>query len=247
MNKNLIAVIGIILVAIIAYQAYLLGKKEAVATQSAQKPQPRITVEIEKPRPAAHPSRNTLKEVNATDFDEKALQAKVKEDFNRLIKDIFGNPKVKAEIRQNLQQMQQELQQGMNEFQKALVSLSAQFQQAASQDPLLQEIFKNIPIPKALQFEDRGSRYELHLQVPKDAKSSVDLKVANGYLVVLIHHVTKERHEENGAVVEKELIRNKEVLVSIPQDALVEKLQTKYDDGNLTVTIPKIVAPKATT
>ncbi len=248
MNKNLIALIGIVLVAIIAWQAYMLGKKEAAsAPQSPKvvKNEPKITVEIEKEQPVTQqPPAKMATEPNATAANAKALEEKVREDFSQLIKDIFGNPQVKAQIQQNIQQMQQELSQGMNEFQKAIVEMTAQLQQASREDPLLKELFQNFPMPKALEFAQKGNLYVLDIDVPDNNKSTVDVKVKKGFLIVRINEVTKESHEENGVVVEKELVHKKQVLVRVPDDAMIEKLQTKYTKGKLEIIVPKLPKQK---
>lgn len=245
MNKNLVTLVGIFLVGIIAYQAYLLGKKEvelkSEAQQAKKAAEPKVTVEIEKPKStrAVKPQNNTTVQI-----DEKALEEKVKEDFTRLIRDIFGNPQVKAQIQQNVQQMQQELQQGLSEFQKAMIGLSAQLQQASKEDPLLKELFQNIPMPKALAFKDEGSRYTLVLDVPTDPRTQIDVKVKNGFVIVSIKEVITEEHEENGMIVKKDVVHKRQVLVTVPEDALVEKLQTRYENGKLEITIPKIATKK---
>jgi HSP20 family molecular chaperone IbpA len=249
MNKNIIAAIGIVLVGIIAYQAYLLGKKEAVKetrSEKVVKNEPKITVEIEKEQSQAHQPRSATAatEPNATAIDEKAIAEKVKKDFGKLIHDLFGNPQVKAQIQQNMQQMQQELSQGMNEFQRAIVGMTAQLQEASKQDPLLGEIFQNFPMPKALEFKQKGNLYVLDIDVPGNSKSSVDVKVKKGFLIVKINQVTRESQEENGVVVEREVVHKKQVLVRVPDDALVEKLQTRYKNGKLEITVPKIPARK---
>ncbi len=238
MQKNIIIFVGLLLVGIIAWQAYLLGKKDAAKVTNTPD-QPKITVEIEKPhtpRTLPHAAANNT----ITPEDEKQIEAKLKEDFNRLFRDLFDNPKVKAQIQQNMTQMQQQLQEGMSEFQRALVEMSAQLQHAAKEDTMLQELFKNFNMPKMAQFEDKGDHYEIHLDVPKNAKSSVDIKVRKGFLVVLVHQVLKEKHEENGVLVEKELTRKKQIVVRVPQDALIEKMQTDYKAGDLKITVPKI-------
>ena len=249
MNKNIVTLVGIFLVGIIAYQAYLLGKLEAEQKTKTEKPEPKITVEIEKPTAPAtptHTSRSVTPANQATHataagneplIDEK----KIKEDFNRLIQDIFGNPKVQAEIQNNISQMQKELEEGMNQFQKELLSMTAEFQKAAKDDPLLSGLMKNFKLPKMLSFHEEGNHYTLTLDVPDNEKSSVDVKVKKGILIVSIHKVTMEKIEENGVLVEKELKEDKQLLVTVPKDADIEKLETKYDNGKLKLILPKKV------
>jgi HSP20 family molecular chaperone IbpA len=203
-----------------------------------------VTVEIEKIKQtrAVKPQNNATVQI-----DEKALEQRVKEDFGRLIKDIFGNPQVKAQIQQNVQQMQQELQQGLSEFQKAMIGLSAQLQQASESDPLLKELFQSIPMPKALAFKDEGSRYRLDLDVPTDPRTEIDVKVKDGFVIVSIKEVITQEHEEQGVIVKKDVVHKRQVVVTVPQDALVEKLQTRYENGKLEITIPKIAAKRVAT
>ncbi len=246
MNKNVVTLVGIFLVGIIAYQAYLLGKLEAEQKNAvAAKKEPKITVEIEKeqlPQPKiAHTNRSIPTGSNTTQtplIDEK----KIKEDFNRLFKDIFGNPKVKAEIQKNVTQMQQQLQEGLNQFQKEIVMMTSELQKASEEDPLLKELFQNFKLPNALEFTDTGKGYSLEIDVPNNEKSTVDVKVRKGFLVILINEVVTEEHEENGVMVKKELKHKKQVLVTIPEDADTAKLETKYDNGKLRLILPKKVA-----
>jgi len=246
MNKNLIVLIGILMAGIIAYQAYLLGKLQAgKQEQPAAKHEPKITVEIEKehppliPAPATHTARNSTPSGNVTAAAPLIDEKKIKKDIARVFKDIFGNPKVKAEIQKNMSEMQQQLQEGMSQFQKEIVMMTAQLQKASQSDPMLKELFQNFKLPKALEFHDAGNHYALEVDVPDNAKSSVDVKVKKGFLVILIHQITEEQHEENGVIVEKELKRKKQILVTIPQDADIEKLDTAYNHGKLTLTLPK--------
>ncbi len=244
MNKNLITLVGIFLVGIIAYQAYLLGKLQAEKPeQHVAKNEPKITVEIEKEHqpvpPATHTARSTTPAGNTTAQAPLIDEKKIKEDINRIFKDIFGNPKVQQEIKRSVSEMQQQLQEGMSQFQKEIVMMTAQLQEASKKDPMLKELFQNFKLPQALQFHDAGNNYTLEVNVPDNAKSSVDVKVKNGFLVILINQVTEEEHEENGVIVKKELKRKKQLLVTVPKDADIEKLNTAYDHGKLKLTLPK--------
>jgi len=244
MNKNLITLVGILLVGIIAYQAYLLGKLQAEKPQQQiAKNEPKITVEIEKahqPAPTTtHTTRSTTPSGNTTVQTPLIDEKKIKADLNRVFKDIFGNPKVQNEIKKSVSEMQQQLQEGMSQFQKEIVMMTAQLQEASKKDPMLKELFQNFKLPQALQFQDTGNNYTLEVDVPDNAKSSVDVKVKNGFLVILINQVTEEEHKENGVIVKKELKHKKQLLVTVPQDADIEKLDTVYDHGKLKLTLPK--------
>ena len=244
MNKNLVIIIGLFLAGIIMYQAYLLEKLQ-VEKETAPKPEPKITVEIEKPQTPPPAQPHTARQIapaaaaNANSAEPLIDEKKIKEDFNRLFKDIFGNPKVQNEIKKNLTQMQEQLEQGVRQFQKELLQTTAEFQKAAQNDPVFADLLKNLKFPKMQHFTDAGDRYTLTVDVPDNAKSSVDVKVHNGILIIFIHKVVQEKHEENGVVVEKEVKQEKQVVVTVPKDADTAGLKTEYDKGKLTVTLPK--------
>ncbi len=247
MNKNLIALVGFVLVGIIAYQAYLLGKRDAQTAQETAAPTPKITVEIEKEHPSVPKTVHTTRQVSTPSSNTSAAEPlidekRIKEDFNRLFKDIFGNPKVQTEIQKNISQMQQQLQEGMSQFQQEIVAMTAELQKASAEDPLLKELFQNFNFPKARSFKDEGNIYTLDIEVPANEKSSVDVKVKKGFVIVLINKVTEEERTENGVVVKKELKKKKQLLLAIPEDADSEKLETKYDNGRLRLILPKKAA-----
>ncbi len=243
MNKNLIIIIGLFLAGIIMYQAYLLEKLQ-VEKETIPKPEPKITVEIEKPQtpPPAQtraPRHVAPAAANTSTAEPLIDEAKIKEDFNRLFNDIFGNPKVQNEIKKNLTQMQKQLEEGVRQFQKELLQATAEFQKAAQNDPIFADLLKNMKLPNMQHFTDAGDRYTLTLDVPDNAKSSVDVKVRNGILIAFIHKVVEEKHEENGVIVEKALKQEKQVVVPLPEDADAAGLKTEYDNGKLTITLPK--------
>ena len=247
MNKNIVTLVGIFLVGIIAYQAYLLNKLQMGETPNVtekKEPQPKITVEIEKEQAVkqSRTAQSTAATGNTTMAEPLIDEKKIKEDFNRLFKDIFGNPKVQEKIRENVSQMQQQLQEGLSQFQKEIVQMTSELQEASQNDPMLKELFQNFKLPKALHFTDAGQNYTLEVDVPENEKSSVDVKVKKGFLVILINRVVTEEHEENGVVVKKELSRKKQILVSVPEDADIEHLKTTYKNGKLNLILPKKVS-----
>ncbi len=242
MNKNLIAVVGLILVGIIGYQAYLLGKKDAKLQKSIQ--EPKITVTIDKntlPQTKtvkkATPSSSTLKPEEPL-VDEKQL----KNDLNKIFKDIFGNPKVKHEIEKNINQMQEQLQDGMQEFQKEMLQMTQELQKASKNDDFLKGLFKNFNLPKMEQFTDKGDHYYLQTAVPSNDKSAVDVQVKRGFIRILINRIYNENTEENGVVVKKEVHSKKQLFIAIPKDADIQNIKTNYKDGILEITIPKTKA-----
>ena len=244
MNKNLIAIIGMILVAIIGYQAYLLGKKDAQIKEKA--PEPKITVSIDKniiPRKKQTKAVTSQTTSHVTPQQEPLIdEKKLKSDLNKLFNDIFGNPKVKKEIQKNISQMQEQLQSGMQDFQKEMLQMTQELQKASQNDDFLKGLFKNFNLPKMQQFSDKGDHYYLQTAVPGNAKSAVDVQVKRGFIRILINHVYHEDRQENGIVIKKEVHNKQQVFIAIPKDADVQNLKTNYKDGLLEISIPKLKA-----
>ncbi len=241
MNKNLIALVGLFLVGIIAYQAYLLGKKEALR-QPVEK-EPEITVTIDD---------NAFEKEVKIDRDVKASQLpqsnsqqplvdeqKIKDDLNRLFKDIFANPKMKEEINKNLSQFQQQLQEGMNQFQKEMFKMTQEFEKAAKNDTFLKDFFKNLNFPKTLSFTDLKDRYYLKTQPIADENSTIDIKVKGDFMLITVNKLLVKNQNRDSAVIKKEIKEKKRILVTLPKDADISKLKTKYKDSSLEITVPK--------
>ncbi len=240
MNKNLIAIIGLILVGIIGYQAYLLGKKDAKLQKDLQEPKITVTIDkdIQQQVKKAKSSAQTPQNIHPQEplVDEK----KLKDDLNKLFKDLFGNPKIKHEIQKNITQMQEQLQTGMQEFQKEMLQMTQELQKASKSDDLLNGLFKNFNLPKMAQFTDKGDHYYLQTSVPSNDKSAVDVQVKQGFIRIVINHLYNEDRQENGIVVKKEVHSKKQIFVTIPKDANIQKIKTNYKDGLLEIFIPKI-------
>ena len=88
MKKNIVAFIGFVLIAIIAWQGYLLNKK--TTPQPPEKEEPKITVEIEKPQPPAPDVHIKTRKSPDTNAEEFIDQKKVEKDLKALFHDLFG-------------------------------------------------------------------------------------------------------------------------------------------------------------
>ena len=237
MNKNIVAIIGFILVAIIAWQGYLLNKQ--AAPQKPKKEEPKITVEIEKPqppRPDVHIATKTPRDTNAEEFID---QKKIEEDLKKLFHDLFGNPKVQAEIQKNVEEIQRHFKEGITQLQSELANLAKEFQESTQKDPFLSELFSGLKLPKMLQFEDKGDYYAITLDVPGGKEADIDIRTKKNLLIVTMKHtVTKETNTSAG-LVKKEVVQTSRDIILIPKDAFIDKLDTEYKNGKLYIVVPK--------
>jgi len=98
--------------------------------------------------------------------------------------------------------------------------------------------FKHNGITKVNMYE-KNNKYYIEYQVPGTNKEDLKLSIENHLLKLeTIRQVKKE--EKNKNYVKKEFSYGKEQrVVMLPEDAIVEKLKTKYNNGLLIVTIPK--------
>ena len=254
MNKNIITIIGFVLVAIIGYQAYLLNKSSDSPLFGIKKDQPNITVDIEKksiekevrelnqPTSSLTPNEpHTQKKINPDEILDEEL---IKKDLGKLFSDIFGNPKLQEGIKEGMKEMEKQLKQGLKDMEKGLGDLSGEFNKLSKDDPFFKDLFKGLEGGFAqtnrLQFTDRGDNYYLKLDIPGGSKSNIDIKTKANLLTLTITEKTTKQTQSKNSTMHSESIRENQNVLLIPNDAFIDKLKTKYDNGILEITIPKI-------
>jgi HSP20 family protein len=246
MNKNIVTIIGFILVSIIGYQAYLLNKSSDTPLFETKKDQPNITVEIEKKsiekkvRELNQPKSNiTPKEpeaLNQLDPKEMFDEETIKKDLGKLFSDIFGNPKLQQGIQEGIKEMEKQLKQGLKEMEKEF----GKFEELSKNDEFFKDLLGNFPNSNRLKFTDRGDNYYLKLNIPDGKNANIDIKTKANLLTLTITQKTvQNRQNSNSTVHSKSMSKNQNILL-IPDDAFIDKLQTKYENGILEITIPKI-------
>lgn len=250
MNKNIVIAIGFILVAIIGYQAYLLNKPDTAIEEAVQKDEPKITVNIEKKsieqevkelnKPQSNLTPKEPQTKNQIDPNEMFDEEVIKEDLNRLFKNIFGNPKLQEGIKEGMQQMQEQLQEGLKEMEKGLGDFSKEFESLSQNDPFFKDLLSGFADTKRLKFTDRGDDYYLKLNIPGGADSKIDIKTKENLLTLTITQKIIEDQQSQNSTIHKESMKQHQNLMLIPDDAFIDKLETKYKDGTLEITIPKI-------
>ena len=241
MNKNIIITIGFILVAIIGYQAYLLNKSSDNPLLEIKKEQPEITVDIEK-----KPIEQKTKELNQPlaqnklDPQEMFDEELIKEDLNRLFKNIFGNPKLQEGIKDGLKEMEQQLQLGLKEMEKGFGNLTQELDKLSKNDPFFKDLFSTLSNTNRLKFTDRGDDYYLLLNIPGGADSKIDIKTKDNILTLTITQKIIQNIQNQNSTIKSESLKQHQNILLIPDDAFIDKLDTKFKDNVLEIIVPKV-------
>jgi len=246
MNKNIVTIIGFILVAIIAYQAYLLNRSSDNPLFETKKDQPNITVDIEKKtiekevKELNQPKTDiTPKEPQALDqIDPKEMfdEETIKRDLGKLFQDIFGNPKLQQGIQQGLKEMEKQLKQGLKEMEKEF----GKFEELSKNDDFFKDLLGNFPNSNRLKFTDRGDNYYLKLNIPDGKNANIDIKTKANLLTLTITQKRVQNRQNNNSTMHSESMSKNQNILLIPDDAFIDKLQTNYENGVLEIIIPKV-------
>jgi HSP20 family molecular chaperone IbpA len=238
MNKNLTIGIGFVLVGIIAYQGYLLYKKDhpnfqitnAVSKKAVD--EPKISVHIE-PKKSINqtPKQNSTPQISNSQSNLNSDEERIKKSFQNLLQSIFAS----KEVQEGLAEFKSQAQEGFKQMQKELQNLPKQLDNISSElkdDPIFSQFFDNIKNITASKLEDKGDYYYTKLTLPDPKNSKVDINADDKFLTIKISQKT----ESNSTISTKET----KTLISIPNDALVQKLQSSYKNGIIEIKIPKI-------
>ncbi len=253
MNKNIILGVGFILLAIIGYQGYLLSQKDIstddkiIEKKIVKKDAPEITINIDKtPQPKTARSTTTTQSPNSTQLTQEQRRIQDQENIEKSIQNVFKSIFASQEVQEGLQQFKQQAQQGMQELQKELESLPSKIENLQSQlkdDPFFSQILGQLKGFGGKQFEDKGDYYYFKTAVIGGKEAKIDIHTEGNFLTIMIEDKKETTTNNNQTVSQSRHNRSKNVLL-LPADALVQKLQTHYNNGLLEVTIPKIT-PKA--
>ncbi len=240
MNKNIVIAIGFVLITVIGYQAYLLNKTSDAKVQIVEEKKPEISVTIEeesieeKVKELNTPVQSQIKPDDM--FDEELI----KEDLNRLFSNIFGNPKLQEGIKEGFKEMQEQLQEGIKEMEKGFGELSGEIDKLSKSDPFFKDLLGEFSQANRLKFTDQEDNYYLSLNIPGGADSKVDIKTEKNLLTITItQKVIQEKQSQNSTIYSESLKKHQNT-ISIPDDAFIEHLKTKYQDGILEITVPKV-------
>jgi HSP20 family molecular chaperone IbpA len=249
MNKNLIYFIITILVATIAFQSYLLYKKDNqakndlnITKEIIKKDEPKITINIdktplvvekkeEKSNPHEEVNNLTSKQKELNDSIPSLNPEQIEKDITKIFTDIFGS----KEMKEGLKQFKEQAQEGIKQLQEGLQKLPQEFDKLSEElkkDPFFSQLIEGLKHTRELKLEDLGDSYYLKTEVPGGKSSTIDIKTKNSILTIVIM-----QKEDNNLTLED---RRSQEIVLLPEDAFIDHLKTNYENGILEITIPKI-------
>ncbi len=227
MKKNLSILIISVLVIIILLQAYFLYKKESTKqeatnniTQSTKNSVETI-IQTEKTQipPIVIEEKN---ENNISSLDEpKNLDTKqLEQDIKKIFRDILSS----KEVQDGLDEMKSQLK----EAQKQMNDLLNEFDKVIQDDLFFDSIFQQLQKSKPMKFQERDDYYVLKILIPNINSSNINIQREKDLLVVTFEKDGQQNQNR--------------VLIAIPEDALIEKMQTNYQNKILEIVVPKIVS-----
>ncbi len=145
-------------------------------------------------------------------------------------KDILKqiNPNIAINPFKEFQRMQEEMNRVFGNF-------NAEFQN----DPDFEKFFQGFSVSPAMDMRDAGDKYIITVEIPGSKKSSIKVDVKN-HILKVVAKIEKTSDNKNPNYIQKErYVGNFEREITLPNDADVNSLKTKYDNGLLTITILK--------
>ncbi len=250
MNKNAILGIGFVLLAIIGYQGYLLSQKDTpqedavIEKKIVKKNAPEITINIDKTKNEKQVRTATqAPTVSKLTDDERRLQDQ--ENIEKSIQDVFKSIFASKEVQDGLQQFKQQAEQGMKELQHELENLPSKIDSLQSElkdDPFFSQILGQLKGFSGKQLEDKGDYYYLKTTVVGGKESKVDIQTKGNFLTIMISAKEDKTTTKDNTTMHQSSSQSSKNVLLLPADALVEKLQTHYENGILEITIPKLTA-----
>ena len=219
MNK-IVYLIVLVLAVFVGYQSLELNKLKKELIKKSKEPE--VIIHIEKVEPR---SSTQKRDVN------KSIDRVIKEDFQKIFKDIFGNKEVKDGIKQSVNEFKKGLNQAITQLQKQLKDMDK------DSGNIFNDIIKEFGALEHESFHDMGDYYQYIVNVD-GSKSRVDINAKNGYLYIDI--TSKQEKKEQNSVIKKQSQRS--YIIKLPNNGLVEKIKSEYKDKKLYITIPKVKA-----
>ncbi len=245
MNKNIILGVGFVLLAIIGYQGYLLSQKDTssdkkvIEKKIVKKDAPEININIDK-TPAKAQSTQTPATANLTAQERQKVD---QENIEKSIQDVFKSIFASKEVQDGLTQFKQQAQEGMKQLQSELQDLPSKIDGLQSQlkdDPFFSQILGQLKGFGGKQLEDKGDYYYLKTPVIGGKDSKIDIQTKGNFLTIMIEDKKNKTTTANHTTTSQSTSSSSKNVLLLPADALVEKLQTHYENGILEITIPKL-------
>lgn len=94
-------------------------------------------------------------------------------------------------------------------------------------------------VPALVDVEDKGTSYEVHAEVPGIPKERIDVQVHGNILQLRAENGTSRSEEGKNYVRRERTYLGFQRAIELPEDVDADKVQARYQDGVLTVSVPK--------
>ena len=218
------AILSLVIVALIGAVGYLWTELKQVKSE-LKKEEPKVVINIHKNEPKV----TTKSHYHDSNQSAEELQKTVKKDFQKIFKDIFGNKEVQKQVKEGMSEFKKGLNQAITELQKSVNEMDK------DSGNIFGEILKELGAGEYKVFEDKGSFYELVIDIHHDKNAKVEIDAKNGLLSVKVtSHIEQKTQTQ---VIKKKSLKS--FLVKIPSDAVMEMIKSEYKDGKIYITVPK--------
>ncbi len=145
-----------------------------------------------------------------------------KDTFSGFLPDDEFNPF------REFQQVQQDLQKVFGQFNTSFIG-----------DPRFTGVFDDFSLSPSLDFEEKDGRYIIKINLPGAENSKINV-TTEGNMLTVEAETNQEDSDSAGNFFRRERFTGRfERSIKLPDDADTGKLKTQFDDGVLTITIPR--------
>ncbi|MEB6547724.1 Hsp20/alpha crystallin family protein [Heyndrickxia sporothermodurans] len=130
-------------------------------------------------------------------------------------------------------------------FQELFRSINELFQERPVKG-VLQSIddFFTSPFPLSgfpVEFSDSGDNYIITAKLSRIKKEQIDIDILEKYITITVEHKEKVSKEDESqkSIYKKNTIQRSSRTIPLPGPIIEEKINASYEDGLLTITIPK--------
>jgi len=108
----------------------------------------------------------------------------------------------------------------------------------------LREVAPTYRLPLDVREVEGG--YQIQASVPGFKPDEVDVTLSDGLLRIQAQHTEEKRQEEGGYLRREVAYGNYQRTIQLPGDIKAESISASFENGILTVTVPKVPRPEPT-
>jgi HSP20 family protein len=94
-------------------------------------------------------------------------------------------------------------------------------------------------LPALTDVEDKGNLYEVRTDLPGVKKENIDVRVRGPYIQIEAKESSEKDRQGKSFLSRERTYEGFSRLLDLPEDVLAEKVAARYEDGVLTLTLPK--------